>query len=236
MSAPRHQRAALLKQAVEIRDEWQRVGTACGPADRSEAEQAIGALYLRLGRPRPRFVWVRSPHEAQPLVADSPTLQDMYRWVKAPPVKGRAPFVSEFATAVSRLRGRLEAHIMPPWFDPPPAKKGDSFVTEVRVQVREVLYDVLAHGFYLPAKRLLGESTPVCWYGQQEAHWIAYYDVWRRLGLADYGEGLDAELGEWQAIARTSGWFWPSADSCVVSEKPVTTRVFADGWRVGQDG
>jgi hypothetical protein len=107
------------------------------------------------------------------------------------------------------------------------------FAKAVRLHVRESLFGTLARGFYLPAKQLLGQANPVCWYGQQEAHWIAYYDVWRRLGLAKYGEELEAGLDTWATIARSSGWFWPGEQRCVVSEKPVTARVFADGWAAG---
>lgn len=79
---------------------------------------------------------------------------------------------------------------------------------------------------------MLGEPSPICWYGQQEAHWIAYYDVWRRLGLAKYDTESDAALDTWQAIARTAGWFWPDEKRCVISHRPVTPRTFADGWTV----
>jgi hypothetical protein len=248
MTAPRRTRAAFWEQAAAIRDEWETVGTACGPADQATAEQAIMELYARLGRVRPRFVWVRSPREAQPLVSHLPTLQDLYRLVKTPPT-GAPPLGSDLAAAVSRLRGRMDHQITTPWFDPPPPKrrKGDQwpelppepslaygipFVDVMRRHVREALFALLAHGFYLPAKRMLGDPSPVCWYGQQESHWIAYYDAWRRLGLAKYEPEVDAELDMWQAIARSCGWFWPDERICVVSHRPERPRVFADGWSI----
>lgn len=253
MTAPRHQRAAVWDRAAEVRDEWAAHGTACGPTDQEAAEQAIGLLYHRLGRPRPEFVWVRSPHEAQPLVSHLPTLQDLYGWVKQPPAGRRPPLASDLAAALSGLRGRMDDQITTPWFDPKPPKRdkdkpwpdlpveqalshGIPFVDVVRRHVRQALYESLAHGFYLPAKRMLGDPSPVCWYGQQEAHWIAYYEVWRRLGLAVYGPGADAELDLWQAIARTAGWFWPDERRCVVSQRPVTSTSFADGWSISLSG
>ncbi|WP_117211459.1 hypothetical protein [Allorhizocola rhizosphaerae] len=278
MTAARHTRAAFWEQAAAIRDEWEATGTACGPADQATAEQAITEVYARLGRARPRFVWVRSPREAQPLVSHLPTLQDLYRWVKAPPARTpdpmaasahasargpsrsaaepvglvsrtTPPVASDLATTLSRLRGRMDQRITTPWFDPPPPKrpKGDQwpdlppeqglaygipFVDVMRRHVREALFALLAHGFYLPAKRQLGEPSPVCWYGQQEAHWIAYYDAWRRLGLAKYEPDVDAELDCWQAIAQSCGWFWLDEHLCVVSHRPDRPRTFADGWAV----
>ena len=249
MSAPRHYRAAFWEQAVDVREEWRDHGTACGPSDEGAAEQAISRVYRSLGRARPRFVWVRSPREAQPLVAHLPTLQDLYRWVKEPPAGTAPPLASDLATALARLRGRMDAEIAKPWFDPKPPKRdkeelwkrqpvehalalGIPLVEVVRHYVREALFMELAHGFYLPAKRMLGDPGPVCWYGQQEAHWLAYYEVWRRLGLAKYGETLDTELDTWQQIARNTGWFWPDETHCVISRRPVAPNVFADGWTV----
>lgn len=249
MTAPRHLRAAFWQQAADIRDEWEHHGLACGPANQSVAEQAISQVYEALGRARPQFTWVRSPHDAQPVVAHLPTLQDLYGWVKAPPVDGVPPLASDVAMAVARLRGRMDDQITTPWFDPkPPARKkgepwpdlpaeqavsdGIPFVDIVRRHVREDLFTMLAHGFYLPAKRMLGDASPVCWFGQQEAHWIAYYEVWRRLGLAKYGAAVDGELDVWQAIARSAGWFWPDEQHCVISERPVAPMIFADGWTI----
>lgn len=248
MTAPRHQRAAFWDQAAGIRDEWHRHGLACGPADRPGTEQAITRMYAEIGRRRPRFTWVRSPQEAQPLVAHLPTLRDLFALITDKPAERTPPIASDLATAVSRLRGRMDEQITTPWFDPrpPQRKKGEPwpdlppdealaygipFADIVRRHVREALFASLARGYALPAKHsLVGDDGPVCWYGQQEAHWLAYYDVWRRMGLARYGDTVDAGLDTWQSIARSAGWFWPDEDVCVVSERPVRGRTYADGW------
>jgi hypothetical protein len=249
MTAVRQTRAALWQQAAEIRDEWAALGMACGPVDQAKAEQAISRLYARVGRGRPLFIWVQSPREAQPLVGHLPTLQDLCRWVKHPPAGATPPLASDLAAALAVLRGQMDAQITTPWFDPKPPKRkkgepwpdlspdqalsyGIPFIDIVRRHVREALFAVLAHGFYLPGKRMLGEPSPVCWYGQQEAHWIAYYDVWRGLGLAKYSAAADAELGTWQDIARNAGWFWPDEQCCVISQRPVAAMTFADGWTI----
>ncbi|NUT35511.1 MAG: hypothetical protein HOV79_20860 [Hamadaea sp.] len=248
MTSPRHQRAAFWDQSAGIRDEWERHGLACGSADRAAAEQAITTLYAEIGRRRPRFVWVRSPHEAQPLVGHLPTLQDLFALVTTKEPGAGAPIASDLATAVSRLRGCMDAQLAAPWFDPPPPKypkgeprprlpldlalaRGVPFAEILREHVREALFTSLGRGYAIAAKRsLVGDDGPVCWYGQQEAHWIAYYDVWRRMGLARYGDSVDAAFDTWQTIARSAGWFWPDETVCVVSERPVYGRTFADGW------
>ncbi|WP_155371330.1 hypothetical protein [Catellatospora vulcania] len=249
MTAPRHERAADWNRAAAVRDEWLGFGTACGSTGHAAAEQAVTDLYRRLGRPRPEFVWVRSPREAQPLVQHLPTLQDLHTWVTQPPPGRRPPLASDLAASLARMRGAMDDRIIPPLSDPKPPKRekgrpwpnqtveaalayGIPFVDIVRRHVRDALFTSLADGFYLPGKRLLGTPGPVCWYGQQEAHWIAYYEVWRRLGLAAYGSALDAELDTWQALARSAGWFWPDETRCVISARPVRGATFADGWSI----
>jgi len=49
-------------------------------------------------------------------------------------------------------------------------------------------------------------------YGQQDSHWIAYYDVLRRLGLARYRSADDKQFEEWATLARSCGWWWPGED------------------------
>src|SRR5215467_14480330 len=51
-------------QLVPVRDEWQALGLATGPADRLRAERGMRAAYLAAGLPPPAlFLWVRSPLE-----------------------------------------------------------------------------------------------------------------------------------------------------------------------------
>ena len=56
---------------------------------------------------------------------------------------------------------------------------------------------------------------------QQDAYWIAHYDVLRRLGLAQYAPPQAARLDDWATLARAAGWWWPGEDVCVVVERPV---------------
>jgi hypothetical protein len=91
---------------------------------------------------------------------------------------------------------------------------------------RSALYRSLAHGFYLPIRTALSSHgpVPVCWYGQQDAAWIAYYDLLRRLGLARYGPDETDHLSQWAALVRSCGWWWPGEDICVVVERPRNVR------------
>jgi hypothetical protein len=252
-------------KAVDIRREWLGIGLATTPADRAATEEALSRVYARLHRPRPDFVWADSPRAAAAMVSGVPNHQELYRWVHGRPPPGRPPLASDLAAGLSRLRSALDGRIEPPAFDRPPPKrdKGQAWpklppaeaprygvpLPEVlRQGVREALYTSLS-SLYLPVRATALHNGPVCWYGQQEAWWIAYYDVWRRLGLADYRRADGDHLDDWAELARRSGWWWPGERVCVVSDRPasvlteplprawyeqvrVSTVAFRDGWTV----
>ena len=234
----------LWREAVKIRQEWLEHGLSTRPADRRAAEDHISALYARIDRPRPRFVWVDSPYQALPLVAGLPTLDELYAWIRDPRPRGAPPPASDLAMIASRLRGALGAgvtHADPelsparrgrrkePWPELPPSAALDAGVplgVVLHQGVRTGLHRSLAHGFGLRVRDALtgGGPVPVCWYGQQDAAWVAYYDVLHRLGLARYGTEEMDHLADWAALARSCGWWWPGEAVCVVVERPEAVR------------
>ncbi|MFI5836595.1 DUF6745 domain-containing protein [Micromonospora sp. NPDC051300] len=251
MSAPaRHDEAATLsptelwQQTVEIRREWLGHALSTQPAERSTVERCLTAVYARASRPRPRFEWVDSPDEARPLVAGWPTLDRLHEWIRDPRPRGTPPPASDVALVVSRLRGALSegvTHADPeltplragktkePWPELPPLPalaRGVPLGVVLHQGVRTALHRSLAHGFSLPVRAALAADgpVPVCWYGQQDASWIAYYDVLRRLGLARYRPDEDAQLDTWADLARSGGWWWPGEDVCVVVDRPEAVR------------
>jgi hypothetical protein len=145
---------------------------------------------------------------------------------------------------VSQLRGALSAgvgHADPelcpvrkgrtkePWPELPPLDAlaaGVPLGVVVYQGIRQALYRSLAHGFYLPVRAALAGHgpVPVCWYGQQDTSWIAYYDILQRLGLVRYGPDRSRHLGEWAGLARSCGWWWPGEKVCVVVQRPATVR------------
>ncbi|MGC1212927.1 MAG: DUF6745 domain-containing protein [Micromonospora sp.] len=201
-------------------------------------------IYARIARPRPRFEWVDSPAQALPLIAGLPTLAQLYDRIRDPQPTGTPPLASDLALEVSRLRGALSAgvaHADPeltpgrrgktkePWPELAPRQALNSGVplgVVLHQGVRTALHRSLARGWYLPVRAALagGESVPVCWYGQQDAWWVGYYDALHRLGLAGYGPDDTAHLGLWAALARSCGWWWPGEDVCVVVERPAAVR------------
>jgi hypothetical protein len=235
----------LWRDVVKIRQEWLGHGLSTQPADRHTAERNLTAIYARISRSKPRFVWVSSPYEAVPLVAGWPTLDQLYELIRYPSPRGKPPLASDLAMVVSGLRGRLSAVVAQtdpelsphrkakrnkPWPELPAL---DALAAGVPLGVvlhqgtHGSLHRSLAHGFRNPIRNSLfrSGSAPVCWYGQQDAPWIAYFDVLHRLGLAGYGLDDLTHLGEWAAVARSSGWWWPGEEVCVVVDRPEDIQV-----------
>jgi hypothetical protein len=239
--------------AEEIRREWLAHGLATGPADRVAAQESLTSIYARLSRPRPRYIWVDSPHAAVPLLDGLPTLADLYGWIHGRQPVGAPPLASDLAASLSRLRSALDECATDPDLDAPSGTRkhkepwpvlppldalraGVPLREVLRRCVREELRTSLADGFYLPVRVALG-PVPVCWYGQQEAYWIGYHDVLRRLGLARYRPADDRHLDEWATLARSCGWWWPGEDRCVIVQRPLAIHAqppaveYRDGWR-----
>jgi hypothetical protein len=235
----------LWQEAIKIRQEWLDHGLSTQPADRQTAEHSLTMIYARISRPRPRFEWVGSPEQALPLVAGWPTLDALYALIRSPRTQGKPPLASDLAMSVSRLRGELSAGVAhpdpelsparkgnhrDPWPELPPLKALDAGVPPgvvLHQGVRTALHRSLAQGFRALVRSALADDPahlPVCWYGQQEASWIAYYDVLHRLGLARYKPDDLDHLGYWAALARSCGWWWPGEDVCVVVDRPELAR------------
>jgi len=234
----------LWHDASKIRREWQDHGLSTQPADRRTAERSLTAIYAKISRPQPRFTWVDSPAQAIPLVTGLPTLDQLSAWIRDPHPPGAPPLASDLAMVTGQLRGSLGAglsHSDPelsaartgkhrePWPELPPVQALDSGVplgVVLHRGIRTALHRSLADGFRAPVRAALAGQQPVaaCWYGQQEASWIAYYDIVHRLGLARYRPADLDHLGHWTALARSCGWWWPDEKVCVVVERPELAR------------
>jgi hypothetical protein len=221
--------------------------TAC-PRNRltgGPAEHSLTMIYAKISRPRPRFEWAGSPVQALPLVAGWPTLDMLYAWIRDPHPRGKPPLASDLAMSASQLRGALSAgvtHADPelsparkgkhnePWPELPPLQALEAGVplgVVLHQGIRTALHHSLAQGFRAPARAALPGNpahVPVCWYGQQDAAWVAYYDALHRLGLANYRPDDLDHLGYWAALVRSCGWWWPGEDVCVVVDRPELAR------------
>ncbi len=242
-------RKELWAQAIEIRHEWLEAGITTKPADHSTTEEAIASIYARRHRRRPDFVWVPSPRAAIPYLEGLPTHEGLRAWLgdRRPP--GTRPVASDIAAGLSRLRSTIEDAYTEPPADRPPLKRekgkawpvlppdraldaGLPFQQLLTQGVRESLFRSLS-SIYLPIRTALSHAVgpvPVAWYGQQDAHWIAYVDVLQRTGLAHLHQQNEFDL--WATLARSAGWWWPGDHRCILVERPtvVPTEPLPGAW------
>jgi hypothetical protein len=234
----------IWQEAIKIRQEWLECGLSTEPADRRAAEHSLTMIYAGISRPRPQFEWVDSPDQALPLVDGWPTLGRLYAWIRDPRPPGEPPLASDLALSASRLRAALSAgvtHSDPelsparqgkaraPWPELPPLtalQTGTPLGVVLHRGIHNALHRSLAHGFRAPVRTALGgpDHVPACWYGQQDAAWVGYYDALHRLGLARYQPAELDHLGCWATLARSCGWWWPGEEVCVVTDRPELAR------------
>ncbi|MFD0520690.1 DUF6745 domain-containing protein [Paractinoplanes durhamensis] len=159
---------------------------------------------------------------------------------RRPPAARPATLASDIAAGLSRLRSVLAETYAEPLPDRKPMKRekgkpwpvlpvdraldaGLPFHELVRQGVREALFRTLADQIYHPIRAALGPALPVCWYGHQDAAWIAHLEVLRRLGLISVGDG--SAFVAWTTLARSGGWWWPGEQHCVVVDRPAVIRM-----------
>ncbi len=178
-----------------IRNEWIAVGLCTAPADRPRAEAAVRLIYRQAGLSDGiRCVWTTSP------------------------VSGA---ITANALMQRARRARRPANVASPTAVLCPEAVG--FINpQDLTTIRRAIVDPLATRVTRNAWRpILQQVTKTCTppyvapaYGQHDALAFALADVLRVLGLDVSGMEARAE------VARSSGWWWPFDDVCVLSERP----------------
>lgn len=203
MSAPGGLEARSL-DLLQLRDEWLSHALSTAPADRPAAEEAVAQLYAVTGRPPPRFAWVRSPLEATKLLPAKEVFRFTGEWQTVE---------AQIAALVSDLRYSLRQRIG--W-------QGDAH------QAVEVLRLRIWQGLVPAVKSTMPVSLGLGWCGQHEAAWQAEFDVHQRLFGARFSP-VDRELLDvWEDLTRSTGWWWPREDVCVMADRPVAVHTNED--------
>lgn len=154
----------------------------------------------------------------------------------APVPKGPPPLENGVATLVSTLRQRLDRRIGRAWRDPyarptpPPPdplaarRSGFSLRSILDAGIRDPLRRVVRESIAQPVRAALPGLTGLCWGGQHDADWVAYYQMHHQVTGAPFGGADLAQLDLWAALARSCGWWWPREDVCIVAERPLAVR------------
>ncbi|MGW4519942.1 DUF6745 domain-containing protein [Amycolatopsis sp. NPDC004378] len=210
----------LWSRALEIANSWLSHALSTEPADRPAAEAAISRLYELAGAAPPTFSWVASPAAAVEVTPAGQALS----------AAGDPPLEARLATRVRALRERLDQRTGG-WRDryrlpdrPPP----DPLSVPLRALLNNGLGAVLQRSIRdSVAGALRGGLTTragLHWGGQHEAHWVARYDLHRRVDDVRFDPADDGELELWATLARSCGWWWPRSEVCVVAERPLVLR------------
>lgn len=232
--------------ACRLRDDWLRVGLSTEPADRDVAERAVTELYRLSGAPPPEFVWVPSPAAAaQALQADPdrPTPGFVFPRTRIP--FRDWPFPQRLSGAKYGMRTRLDALTGPEpgswhvkskitdreWATKTPHELLAAGATTRRIldfMVHRPLQESLRDNLYQPMRAELlgpeGHRPDIAGYEQYDTWTVAFHELCRALGLAEYRPEDGHHLDQWVTLARSAGWWWPGPRRCVMAERPTVLR------------
>jgi hypothetical protein len=204
-------------RAPEIRDEWLRHALSTEPADRGTAEAAISELYALAGQSPPEFAWVSSPAAAVALIPPAQALS----------FGGDLPVEARMATLVTSLRERLDQYIgagRDRYRQPEPPRDRASVRTLINNGIAPALRRTIRDSIAGALRGELATASGLHWYGQQDVHWVACYDLHQRVDGVRFAPAEGAQLELWAALARSCGWWWPRENVCVVAERPLVVR------------
>ncbi|WP_285185846.1 DUF6745 domain-containing protein [Rhodococcus sp. MEB041] len=211
-----------------LRDTWLALGVSTLPSDRPTAEAAVADLYRHAGFRCPEFLWVPSPPAGAELVVSEQ-------------LSGTNSLTSgaaaRIASTVSRSRERMDNRtggVSRRWPSDSrslwaartqplaeSARQGIAPDELLRIAVWDSLRTSLFDGVAAAVRSLVQRPTgSVAWYGQQEAHRLAYYDIHRTLGISAFRGTDHAILDTQTALAGATGWWWAFDNVCVMSERP----------------
>lgn len=201
----------------------------------------VTALYAEVGAAPPRFCWVDSPAAAADAVLDKvrPYRPMRLRAATAPARTAHWPVAARIAASLADLRDRLDQRIgrrvsrhsvygrAARTLAPEDALEWGCGPKDVLgAMLHDSLETSLCDGLRAPLRTSLlsaepGSAPGLTWYGQQDVHWIAHYQLCAGTGLASYPRDDWRRLGRWATLARSAGWWWPHDGLCVMAERPV---------------
>lgn len=175
-----------------IANEWTRIGLETKPADRPAAEAAIRQMYEVAGFEPPRVVWCSSPlaMALTRAVLASPKFEASV-WASV----GDGVRDSVWDGVRDSVKASVGAGVRDSVWDSVKASVGDG--------VWDGVWDGVGDGF--------GDSVN----GQHDAHWLGFYDTFRRFGLI---KQTDKMMGL-AALAKAAGWALPHEHVCWISER-----------------
>lgn len=203
----RHRRVSAL-----IRDRWLAHGLQTGFSDRAAAEAAVRELYRLINHPAPTFRWVPSPAAAAQIIRTD-------RLSTAMPARQLDHAPARIAHLVVSSRHRYEDQL--DLRDTAIERSRALRASQLRDSVARPLRTSLINGVAAAIRTLMPPSVGLLtWYGQHEAHHLAYHESLVAAGLA-HPTARDRTIhGIQTELAHATGWWWPFDEVCLMSERP----------------
>jgi len=227
---------SLTVEQEQLRREWYRrwfaIGCSCEPADRPRAETAIAAMYAEINEAAPRFIWVQSPATACLAIAALRQISTDASLQSSLQASLRASLQSSLqaslraslrASLQASLGASLGASLQASLWD----SLWDSLGASLGASLRASLWDSLGASLQASLWDSLGDSR---FWGQQEAHWIAFYAFCRDVVGVSFEKKRAQQLDLWSEIAQSCGWWWPYKGLCIVADRPEIVR-----WETDRD-
>jgi hypothetical protein len=236
----------------DVRDRWVTAATSTTPVDRAAAEKAIVAAYAAAGLPAPSVVWVDSPIAAVVAAAALSQLGGQLGGQLRDQLR-------------DQLGGQLGGQLWDQLWDQLGDQLGDQLWDQLWGQLGDQLWDQLWGQLWDQlggqlwgqlrgqlGDQLRGQRSPfgAVWdrmfWGQHEAHWVAFYAFAREWGVR-YDETSERRLRLWEEAVRSMGWWWPLQGAVILTERPLLVSrddedrlhsetgpavCYADGWTV----
>jgi hypothetical protein len=228
------------------REEWLRVGLSTDRADRARSERAVLAMYDEISAPRPAVIWMDSPMSG---ALGAELTSALLREISSRRGSGDQLGVQLWGQLWGHLWGQLEVQLQGQLG----VQLGDQLEVQLwdqlGVQLRDQLRDQLRGQL---GDQLRGQRSPfgAVWdrmfWGQHEAHWVAFYAFAREWGVR-YDETSERRLRLWEEAVRSMGWWWPLQGAVILTERPLLVSrddedrlhsetgpavCYADGWTV----
>lgn len=172
----------------------------------------MAELFTLADLPTPRFHWVPSPAAgAKYLAAEGLSFDATHDYQNAASTIA-ALITGSRREIIERTKQRRVAA-------PSVQSRLDSAAATIAQPLRTSLVD----GVAVAIRQLVGPMPGlVTWYGQQEAHHLAYFAALQQLRLVTCTERENRILDLQGELARSTGWWWVTDDVCVMSERPTT--------------
>ncbi|MRH86474.1 hypothetical protein GFY24_03140 [Nocardia sp. SYP-A9097] len=234
-----------MEYACRLRDDWLRVGLSPEPADRDAAEYAVTELYRLVGALPPEFVWAPSPTAAVAMLRSDPNGPPGFVYPPTNIPFRNWPFPQRLSGAKYSMRTRLTALTgyepeswntrsritEQEWATKTPRELLAAGATVRRIidsMVHRPLQESLRDNLYHPMRAEFlgpGDRRPeALGYEQYDTWTVAFHQLCRTAGFAEYRPDDAHQLDQWVTLARSTGWWWPGLRRCVMAERPTVLR------------